>query len=161
MLRIAAIFHGYATEGEVEIESDRIGQIWRQSMEEDCQRQVTCVAIEEPELAATIREDFNTKISEVQKAREELTDWFNSEHPAMQGGMRSALEKHTAVVSLEEIEKTHGWNLNITRYVDANEPPERLDVALELENLYKLEKARDEAEVEMNRLLEEFKTSNM
>ncbi len=156
VLRISAIFHGYADPSEVKLASRRISEVWEKSLVAHCSKQVARVASEEPELAEVIQADFDERIAEVQSARSDLDDWYLSEHRAVGGGVRTALDKHSAVVDLKEIEKEHRWNLNITRYVDASEPPEQLDVKEELSKLRELERARDEAEAEMNRLLEEF-----
>ena len=57
---------------------------------------------------------------------------------------------------MKEVLKEHKGNLNITRHVDAMDPPPRLDVVAELAKLRELEQQRDEAERKMNELLKEF-----
>jgi type I restriction enzyme M protein len=57
---------------------------------------------------------------------------------------------------LEQIAKENDFNLNISRYVDSSEPPPQLDVKTELKKLRKLEAKRNEAEINMNKLLEEI-----
>ena len=56
---------------------------------------------------------------------------------------------------LTEIEK-NDWNLNISRYVDASEEEERIDVAAAVQKLRELERERAAAEATMNRYLTEL-----
>lgn len=64
-------------------------------------------------------------------------------------------ERYARVVALDEI-RENDYNLNITRYVDITEAEDKLDVQAELNTLKDLEAKRDEAEVEMYRLLAEL-----
>lgn len=59
------------------------------------------------------------------------------------------------IVGLDEL-KDNDWNLNITRYVDTKPPLEPINIEAALVELRELEKKRDEAEAEMNRLLAEM-----
>lgn len=64
-------------------------------------------------------------------------------------------DKLARVVNLEEI-KENDYNLNISRYVDATEPEERIDVRQALGKLKEIEKERIEAEKKMYKCLEEL-----
>jgi type I restriction enzyme M protein len=65
------------------------------------------------------------------------------------------VEKYARIVSLDEIEK-NDFNLNISRYVDAAEEAETIDVGLALARLRELERKRAEAESQMNACLQEL-----
>jgi type I restriction enzyme M protein len=65
------------------------------------------------------------------------------------------VEKFASVVDIAAI-RANDFNLNISRYVDSSEEEEPLDVAAELKKLRIAEKARTEAEANMNRLLAEL-----
>jgi type I restriction enzyme M protein len=62
------------------------------------------------------------------------------------------VEKYARVVALDEIEKNE-FNLNISRYVETADAPERIDVASAIAKLRELEKKRDAAEARMNSFL--------
>jgi len=156
ILRIASIFHGYADEKQVCKTSNTIATTWINALEKHRSAQISKAAQDDPALEAQINEDFDQRITEIDEAKTTLADWFPASHPALGGGTRSSLEKHAAIVPLQIIETEHRWNLNITRYVDASEPPEQLDVKTELKKLRQLEKERNEAEAQMNQLLKEF-----
>lgn len=59
------------------------------------------------------------------------------------------------VADLAEI-GANDWNLNIGRYVDTTVEPERVDIGEALARLRELERERDAAVAEMNRLLAEL-----
>ena len=59
------------------------------------------------------------------------------------------------VVSLEEI-RDNDHNLNLTRYVQTDAPPDGIDVKAEVAKLQELMAKRDEAEARMVRFLEEL-----
>ena len=65
------------------------------------------------------------------------------------------VDKYARAVPLTEIEK-NDWNLNISRYVDASEEEERIDVAAAVQKLRELERERAAAEATMNRYLTEL-----
>ena len=156
ILRVAAIYHGYAEPEAVMASSDEIADRWTGALLDHQQTQLEKIGENDVALREYILDDFGGRLTEISDAKAALAEWYPASHAKLGGGTRTSLEKHAAVVPLEEIEQEHRWNLNITRYVDASEPPEQLDVATELKKLRKLEKERDEAEKEMDRLLEEF-----
>ena len=59
------------------------------------------------------------------------------------------------MVPVTEIEQTD-WNLNISRYVDASDEEERVDVGEAVRKLRELEGDRAAAETRMNRYLVEL-----
>ena len=65
------------------------------------------------------------------------------------------VDKYARVVGPEEIEK-NDFNLNISRYVEATEAAERVEVAHALQKLRELERKRGEAEARMNEYLREL-----
>jgi type I restriction enzyme M protein len=65
------------------------------------------------------------------------------------------VDHYARIVDLAEIEK-NDFNLNITRYIEAAETEEKVDVAAAVARLRELEKARTDAEVRMNDFLKEF-----
>lgn len=156
LLRITALFHGYGDPKKVPASAKKTAQIWATDLTRQRDKQLARAAKDDPALATLITEDFQKRETEITQAQKDLQTWFPQEHRAIGGGTRTSLEKHTAIVSLDEIAKEHRHNLNITRYVDAAEPPEQLDVATELKKLRDLEQQRDKAEAEMNELLKEF-----
>ena len=65
------------------------------------------------------------------------------------------VEKYARVVPLTEIEE-NDWSLNISRYVDASDEEERVDVAEAVRKLRNVEQERATAEATMNRYLAEL-----
>ena len=63
--------------------------------------------------------------------------------------------KYARVVPATEIEQNDG-NLNISRYVDASDDEERIDVADTVRKLRQLEQERAAAEATMNRYFAEL-----
>jgi type I restriction-modification system DNA methylase subunit len=133
-----------------------ISGIWTESLKRHLKRQLAKAGREEKALAKLIQDEFNRREQEIIAADVALVEWIDEIHPAPGGGTRTSLEKHTAVVAVKDILKEHKGNLNITRYVDAADPPPRLNVKAELKKLRQLEKKRDEAEAKMDELLKEF-----
>lgn len=156
VLRIAAIFHGWADPGRTLDAVESIATTWTAALARHRDRQIERAGGRASELAPRIHEDFDTRLAEIERASAALRDWFGATHPAPGGGTRTSLEKHAAVVAVKEVLKEHKGNLNITRHVDAMDPPPRLDVVAELAKLRELEQQRDEAERKMNELLKEF-----
>jgi type I restriction-modification system DNA methylase subunit len=155
ILRIAAIFHAWADPKKVKPTGLEISGVWSQALKRHHKRQ-TAKARGDKELIKLIQEEFERRDQEFSVAEASFVEWLDLTHPAPGGGKRTSLEKHTAVVPVKEVLKEHKGNLNITRYVDAAEPPPRLDVKAELKKLRQLEKKRDEAEAKMDELLKEF-----
>ena len=77
------------------------------------------------------------------------------EHIASTFHAYADVEKYARVVPLAEIEQ-NDWNLNISRYVDASDEEERIDVADAVRRLRDLEQERAAAEATMNRYLTEL-----
>lgn len=65
------------------------------------------------------------------------------------------MPKYARVVGLDQIE-TNDFNLNISRYVDATDAAERVDVASAIAKLREVEGERAEAEAKMNAYLKEL-----
>jgi type I restriction enzyme M protein len=156
ILRIASIFHAWAEPKDTLKKIDAISKTWASALMRHRDRQIERAGGPRSELAAPIHEDFDARVAEISAATGTLKSWFSATHPAPGGTTRTSLEKHTAIVAAKDILKDHKGNLNITRYVDATDPPPRLDVKAELKKLRKLEQQRDEAETKMNELLKEF-----
>ncbi len=133
-----------------------ISGVWTTALHRHLKRQVARAKNEGREILDRIQDDFNRREQEILAANKALVEWLAKTHPAPGGGTRGSLEKHTAIVAVKDILKDHKGNLNITRYVDATDPPPRLDVKAELKKLRNLEKQRDAAEAKMNELLKEF-----
>jgi len=107
---------------------------------------------------ARIRKKFQEEKDNVEQARQAVHFWLegkdsNGQPLSMQ---RTPLEKFAAVVTVDEIAEENDYNLNISRYVDATEPPPQLNVREELTKLHELEAKRNEAEQKMDGLLEEL-----
>ena len=133
-----------------------ISGVWTTALQRHLKRQLARAKNEGREILDRIQDDFNRRDQEIIAADVALVEWIDKTHPAPGGGTRSSLEKHTAIVAVKDILKDHKGNLNITRYVDASDPPPRLDVKAELKKLRHLEKQRDTAEAKMDELLKEF-----
>jgi len=155
ILRAAALYHGWADPKAVEKAMRRISDTWTAALQRHRQTQLKRAG-EFSELAAAIEQDFTGRLLEVRDAREELTRWFTQTHPASGGGTRISIQKHTAIVPVKSLLEEHEGNLNISRYVDPSDPPERLNVRAELKKLRALETQRDAAEKRMDKLLKEF-----
>ena len=156
ILRISAIFHAWADPKKVKSTGLGISGVWTQALKRHLKRQLTKAGREDKDLIKLIQDEFERREQEIIAAEAALAQWLAQTHPAPGGGTRSTLEKHTAIVAVKDILKDHKGNLNITRYVDATDPPPRLDVKAELKKLRKLEQQRDAAEAKMDELLKEF-----
>jgi len=150
ILRIVAVFDAYAQPGEVPGCIDRICDQWAKAVKMHRGRQLKRAP--SGELRGRVKAKFDAQAAEIDQARQAITKWFGAKHP----GGRSSLDKFAAVVSLDEIAKDNDYNLNISRYVDSSDPPERLDVKKELKKLRKLEAKRNAAEKKMDGLLQEL-----
>jgi type I restriction enzyme M protein len=64
--------------------------------------------------------------------------------------------KYAKLVDIKELEE-HGFNLNVTRYVDTTEEEEKIDVIKVKQELAKLEQVKDEINQKMNNYLKELK----
>ena len=150
VLRIATVVEAWDKPKKVLGIADRICGEWIAAMEVHRMRQTERCTV--PELQAEIQAEFDKERAGYESARQALHDWFKAKHP----GGRASWEKFAAVVPLSQIELDNDFNLNISRYVDSTDPPEQLDVSVELEKLRELEAKRDAAEAKMNQLLREL-----
>ncbi|MCB1091844.1 MAG: N-6 DNA methylase, partial [Verrucomicrobiae bacterium] len=156
VMRITAIFRAWADPKQTERETKNLKETWTSALWRHRDIQIERSGGHGSGMEAEIHRDFDTRVAEIAEAAGKLKTWYSASHPAPGGGTRTSLEKHAAVVAVKDILKEHHGNLNITRYVDAADPPPRLDVKAELKKLRKLEKARDEAEAKMDQLLKDF-----
>ena len=156
ILRIAAIYHAWADPKTVKTTGLGISGVWTTALHRHRKRQLARAKNEDRDILDRIKDEFSRREQEIIAADVAFVEWLDKTHPAPGGGTRSSLEKHTAIVAVKDILKDHKGNLNITRYVDASDPPTRLDVKAELKKLRHLEKQRDAAEAKMNELLKEF-----
>jgi type I restriction enzyme M protein len=156
ILRITAIFHAWVDSEKVKPTGLGISGVWTKALRRHCKKQLEKAAHEDSAFLGRIKDEFGRREAEIATAQETFVKWLDESHPAPGGGTRTSLEKHTAIVAVKDILQDHKGNLNITRYVDATDPPPRLDVKAELKKLRQLEKQRDEAEAKMNELLKEF-----
>jgi type I restriction enzyme M protein len=155
ILRIAAIFHAWADPKKVKPTGLEISGVWSEALKRHHKRQIA-KARGDKDLIKLIKDEFERRDQEIIATDVNFVEWLDQTHPAPGGGKRTSLEKHTAIIEAKEVLKEHKGNLNITRYVDAADPPPRLDVKAELKKLRQLEKKRDEAEAKMDELLKEF-----
>lgn len=155
VLRLAALYHGWAEPKAVATATERIADTWIAALTHHRDTQLRR-ARGDAELETAIHADFDQRVAENAEAKDKLLAWYAEKHPAPGGGKRTSLEKHAAVVAVADILKEHKGNLNITRHIDAVDPPPRLDVKKELEKLRDLEAKRDAAEKKMNEMLKEF-----
>jgi len=155
ILRAASLYHGWAQPKAVESAMVRISDTWATALERHRKNQLARAG-KSPELTAAIETDFSDRLVEVQAARANLEKWFAATHPKPDGGTRTSIEKHTAIVPIKTLLEEHEGNLNISRHVDPSDPPEQLNITAELKRLRNLEKERDAAEKRMDKLLKEF-----
>lgn len=155
ILRAAALYHGWAEPKAVTKAVKTIAATWITALERHRLTQLE-KAGEFSDVAARIEADFHKRLLDLEDARAALPEWFAQTHPATAGGTRTSIEKHTAIVAVATLLKEHEGNLNLSRYVDPSDPPERLDVKAELLKLRALEQQRNDAEKRMDKLLKDF-----
>lgn len=156
ILRIAAVFHAWAEPKAVRTQGTAIAGVWADALRRHRAKQSAKAHALDEAVIGRIAEEFDRREAEVAEAADKFVKWLDQSHPAPGGGTRTSLEKHAAIVPVKDILKEHKGNLNITRHVDAADPPPQLDVVAELKKLRDLERQRDEAEAKMNELLREF-----
>lgn len=158
VLRIAALFHGNLEKEACSTAAESLAQCWLDSQRRHLDRQITNLQKVEgnDDAIAEIRAESEKKQKAVRDGLESFKEWLEQGHPAADGGTRGSLEKYAALVPLETIAGENDFNLNITRYVDAMDPPPQLDVVEELKTLRELEAQRTAAEHRMDQLLDEL-----
>tara|TARA_A100001391_G_scaffold182600_2_gene149265 strand:+ start:309 stop:2162 length:1854 start_codon:yes stop_codon:yes gene_type:complete len=161
ILRSAAVEHAY--NGDLDVAKvhetvTTLAEQWRSGVELHRQRQRANVEGQSDDAVARIEEQATKEIAEIGEAEHAVHRWLDAQDA--EGNaiemQRSPIEKFASVATLDEIRDENDFNLNISRYVDATEPPPVLDVAEELAALRKLEGERNKAEVRMNELLAEL-----
>ncbi len=65
------------------------------------------------------------------------------------------VEKYCHVAHFEEL-KENKYNVNVPRYVDISEAEEEIDIQVTIDEVKKLEKERQEAQMQVNAILEEL-----
>jgi type I restriction enzyme M protein len=161
ILRIVSVVHasnGAIDEQQVRAEVPRIAEQWRKAVAMHRERQMRVAEGGPPDVAERIKAQAARDAAEVDDAEQAVLQWLSAQDA--EGNaiemQRRPLEKFAAVATLEEIAKENDFNLNISRYVDATEPPPVLDVKAELRALREMETQRDEAEARMNKMLAEL-----
>ena len=162
ILRVTAVYDAWHDGGlheeAIHQHVDQLAAQWSDAVAMHEQRQLKAAESQPQEVIARIQEEAGKDKVEVDEALQHVHHWLDSKGPSgeeLPPMVRTPLEKFAAIVTLEEIAKENDYNLNISRYVDATEPPPQLDVKAELRKLRDLEQKRNEAEQQMNKLLEE------
>lgn len=161
ILRIVSVVHasnGGIDEQAVHAEVTRIAEQWRKAVAMHRERQMHMAEGGPPDVAERVEAQAARDAAEIDEAEQAVHRWIDAQDADgntidMQ---RRPLEKFAAIATLDEIAKENDFNLNISRYVDATEPPPVLDVSEELRALREMERKRDEAEARMNELLAEL-----
>ena len=65
------------------------------------------------------------------------------------------LDRYCHIADFEEL-KENEFNLNVPRYVDISEPEEEIDIQTTIDELKKLEKEKEELEIQVNANLQEL-----
>ena len=164
LLRIIAVFNAYdgdLRKAEVHEAVDHIASQWNEAVCQHEDRQLAKAEGQDQELVQRIMDEAGKQKVDIHESMRRVHFWLdnlgtNGEEVERPDNARDALEKFAAVVSLEEIAEENNHNLNISRYVDPNDPPPILDVAEELAKLRELEGKRNEAEQRMDELLAEL-----
>lgn len=161
ILRPAAVEHAY--DGELDVAkvheaAATLAEQWRGGVRLHRERQLANAEGQSEDAAERIEEQATKELREIDEAEQAVHRWLDAQDAEgkpieMQ---RTPLEKFAAVATLDEIRDENDFNLNISRYVDATEPPPVLDVAEELDALRTLEDERNRAEARMNELLAEL-----
>ena len=161
ILRPAAVEHAYDGDLDVARVHDAVTTLaeqWRGGVELHRQRQRANAEGQSDDAVARIEDQAAKDIREIDEAEQAVHRWLDAQDA--EGNpiemQRTPLEKFAAVATLDEIRDENDFNLNISRYVDATEPPPVLDVAEELAALRTLEDERNRAEARMNELLAEL-----
>lgn len=146
IMRIVAVFRAYADAEAVPKQARKIAKEWLHSAELHRDRQLERVGDDEA-VKHAIEEEFADKQADIGLAITGFDEWLEND---------TALARFASIVELAEIADENDYNLNISRYVDSAEPPPELDVAEELAKLREVEKKRDAAEKQMDKLLAEI-----
>lgn len=162
ILRVASVYNAWSAEGlreaDIRTAAQDLAEQWMTAVTMHEDRQLTKATGQPEETLERIREQIARDRSGVETALTHVHHWLDTKSPEGEPieMQRRPLEKFAAVVTLNEIATENDYNLNISRYVDATEPPPQLDVKDELRKLRELEDARSQAEERMNQLLGEF-----
>ncbi|GAB4545318.1 MAG: hypothetical protein Tsb0013_03100 [Phycisphaerales bacterium] len=161
ILRPVAVEHAY--DGELDVAkvheaATTLAEQWRSGVRLHRERQLANAEGQSEDAAERIEEQATKELREIDEAEQAVHRWLDAQDA--EGNpiemQRTPLEKFAAVATLDEIRHENDFNLNISRYVDATEPPPVLDVAEELAALRTLEDERNRAEARMNELLAEL-----
>jgi type I restriction enzyme M protein len=161
ILRPAAVEHAYDGElvvAKVHEAATTLAEQWRGGVRLHRERQLANAEGQSEDAAERIEEQAAKELREIDEAEQAVHRWLDAQDAEGNpiGMQRTPLEKFAAVATLDEIRDENDFNLNISRYVDATEPPPVLDVAEELAALRTLEDERNRAESRMNELLAEL-----
>jgi type I restriction enzyme M protein len=162
ILRITAVFNAWdekLSKKAVHEQIDEIASQWNTAVEMHEKRQLKAAKGQPAEVIDRIRDEAGKQKVAIHEAMRHVHFWLDGKGPneeKLPATERNPLEKFAVITSLEQIAKENDFNLNISRYVDSSEPPPQLDVKTELKKLRKLEAKRNEAEINMNKLLEEI-----
>jgi len=146
ILRIVAVFRTYADPSAMDKQIVAIADEWMHSAELHRDRQLARVS-DDAVAKKAIEVEFADRQADIGLSVAGVRDWLEN---------GTALERFASVVEMTEIADENDYNLNISRYVDSAEPPPELDVAEELARLREVEKKRNEAEKQMDKLLAEI-----
>ncbi|MEO1585379.1 MAG: N-6 DNA methylase, partial [Planctomycetota bacterium] len=161
ILRPVAVEHAY--DGNLDVAkaheaATTLAEQWRGGVRLHRERQLANAEGQSEDAAERIEEQATKELREIDEAEQAVHRWLDAQDA--EGNpiemQRTPLEKFAAVATLDEIRDENDFNLNISRYVDATEPPPVLDVAEELAALRTLEDERNRAEARMNELLAEL-----
>jgi len=161
ILRVVAVCHAYdggIDPSEIQGQISQLCEGWLGAVDMHHQRQLKTAEGQPAEVIERIEAQTAKDTAEIEDAKDAVYRWLeglDGEGNAIEM-QRTPVEKFAYVATLEEITTENDFNLNISRYVDATEPPPQLDVREELAALRELELKRDEAEGRMNTLLEEL-----
>lgn len=162
ILRVAAVYSAWSPESlreaDVHTAIDEIASEWSTAVAMHEERQLKKAAGQPDDVIARIQDQAGRDKVNVHEAMRHTHFWLDAKTPDEQPieMQRQPLEKLAAAVTLEEIAQENDFNLNISRYVDATEPPPQLDVAEEFRELRKLEEKRNAAEKRMDKMLAEL-----
>lgn len=146
ILRIVAVIRAYADPEAVPKQVRKIAKEWLHGADLHRDRQLERVGNDE-DARKRVEKEYEDRKAEAEQARDAVLEWLKGD---------TALERFASVVDLAEIADENDHNLNISRYVESSEPPPELDVAEELTKLREVEKKRDAAEKQMDKLLAEI-----
>ncbi len=146
ILRIVAVIRAYADAEAIPKQVKKVAKEWLHRADLHRDRQLERVGDDE-DARQRVGKEYAARKAEAEQARDAVLEWLKGD---------TSLERFASVVELAEIADENDHNLNISRYVNSSEPPPELDVAEELAKLREVEKKRDAAEKQMDKLLAEI-----